>query len=162
MSKDEKESQDSNYGMTDRRRRERILDGVSASSGIGSVGVGIFILNMLVSQGDTQKDHGRWIHENTRSNERVLEMLQEMNEEFRSDIRRFEDEHVKLQSGLRDLELGGATTGTRLQSLEQIVLNPKFSRGDWSPKEDAEAMKDFEVDIKTWVGDHFEKKGGQK
>ena len=144
---------DDRPGMEDRRKKTP-FDYVSVSGGVGGAGVGLLILNMIIGQNDTLKDHSQWIHENSKQSDRVVEMLGDIQKEFELDIRAFEIGHLNLKEGMHDVQLNQAQMGTRIMSLEQMVVEQNgVKRSDLD-----RAIENRAVELKGWVNSNFNRK----
>ena len=136
------------------RRRKGPLEWVTGAGTMGSAGIGVVVLNMLMQQSVTLTEHTRWIHENTLTAQKIEQMLQQIHDEFEGDIQRFELEHARLQQETQRLMLNQERTNTRMQGMEGNLKNT----GWWTSAMDRRAMENHDFEIREWADKRFMRK----
>ena len=145
-------SEDANKVPSDRRRKS---DWLTGGGTVGTLSTSLLLLHLVTQQGDTltqhgdaQKDHTRWIHENTQTTQQIARMLEQIQQEFKGDIRRFELKHAGLEKDLRDLMLRQESTNVRMQGME--------GRGNaWRRR-----LRERDLELKAWARSRFQLKPG--
>ncbi len=132
------------------RRKKGPFEVFQGATGAGGLGVSVLILNMLIQQGDTQKDHTQWIHDNTRTTQKIEQMLQQIQDEFKGDIARFELEHARLKQEMHSLILRQEGTAVRMQGMEGSLQ--KIDGVSVS------TLRNYDAEIRAWADNRFEPK----
>ena len=127
------------------RRKKTPWDMVTGAGGISSAGIGLFVLNLLMSQTATLDRHGDMIQSNREASKEVLEELDGIKSEFSLDIQGFKIKHLTLSDQFEGYERQQMTIMHKLEDIEDI----EASLGQW---------KDLEIRLKAWVTDRFARK----
>ena len=133
------------------RRKKGPFEIFQGASNVGGLGLLIFILEALNQQGDVQKNHTSWIHENTLSNRKIEEILVQMRSDFKGDIRQFEMEHARLQGETHQLMLKQEGMNVRMEGMEGNLKNT----GWWTSAMDRRAMENHDFEIREWADKRF-------
>ena len=143
-------------------RRKSPLELLSGIGGAGSVGLGVFILNMLVHQTNLLDEHGEFILDNRRATERVGEVLGDMRKEFEIDIQAFKIKHLEIQDRLHDLELIQTSHRNRMEQVERLMNDPKARPDAWTRTDDDARMREHVDSMKDWTRLYFEPKKAEQ
>ena len=131
------------------RRKKTLSDYAGSFGGVGSAGIGVLILNLLMHQNSVLDTHSDLIKDNKESQAKVMGLLQDMKSEFTLDINTFKLKHANLEHALKACEDDQREMTDRLAGIERQVRNTD----DWDA---------LERRLRLWAENTFVRQGAKK